>query len=119
MRGEVYKIKVDTRDELLGGSLDAASAHINKREDQFSRKARNLCTGVAKCTEVSGGILEHFLSTVTNLSCQRPVKIKLTVSNFFFLWYHSLCSCSRFKQLYLSKHSELYRCSYEDFSHND
>ena len=90
MRGEVYKIKVNTRDELLGGSFDAAATHIKKREDQLSRTTRNLCIGVAKCIVVSGGIFEHLLWTVTNLSCKRPVKIKLTVSNFsFFITIHS------------------------------
>ena len=33
MKSEVYKIKVDTRNELLSRTLDAA-ARINKRKDQ-------------------------------------------------------------------------------------
>ena len=90
MRSEVYKIKVDTRDELLGAILDAAAVHIKKHEDQIRRKTHDVCRGVAKCTEVSGGIFEHLLGTVKNLSCKRSVKIKLTVSNFsFFIAIHS------------------------------
>ena len=61
MRGEVYKIKVDTRDELLGAILDAAAVHIKKREDHLRRKTHDVCTGVAKCIEVRGGIFEHLL----------------------------------------------------------
>jgi hypothetical protein len=45
-------------DELLARILDA-SACIKKREDQLRRTARDLCTRVAKCTEVDGGIFEH------------------------------------------------------------
>jgi hypothetical protein len=60
MEIEVYKIKVDTRDELLARILDAA-ARIKKREDQLRRTIRDLRTRVAKCTEVDGGICEHLL----------------------------------------------------------
>jgi hypothetical protein len=51
---------MDTRDELLDHSLDAA-ARIKKREDQLGRKTRGLRTRVAKCTEVDGGIFEDLL----------------------------------------------------------
>jgi hypothetical protein len=67
MKSEVYKTKVDTRDKSLARILDAA-AGIKKREDQLRRITRDLSTRVAKCTEVDGGILEHLLRTVTNLS---------------------------------------------------
>jgi len=60
MKGEVYKRKVDTPDELLSRNMDAA-ASITKREDEFRRTTRHLCTRVAKCTEADGGILEHLL----------------------------------------------------------
>jgi hypothetical protein len=58
MKSEIYKRKVDTRDECLARSLDAA-ARIKKREDQLRRTTRDLRTHVAKCTEVGGGIFEH------------------------------------------------------------
>ena len=61
MRSEVYKIMVDTRDELLGAILYVAAVHIKKREDQLRRKTSDVCTGVVKCIEVSGGIFEHLL----------------------------------------------------------
>jgi hypothetical protein len=58
--GEVYKRKVDTRDELLARILDAA-ARIKKREDQLRRTTRDLRTRVAKCIQVDGGIFIHLL----------------------------------------------------------
>jgi hypothetical protein len=54
--------------------------------------ARDLCTRVAKCTEVDGGIFEHLLWTVTNLSFKHwiKVKIQLTISNYsFFIANHN------------------------------
>jgi len=60
MKREVYKLKVDTRDELLARILGAAAC-INKREDQLRRTTRDLRTRVAKCTEIDGGIFEHLL----------------------------------------------------------
>jgi hypothetical protein len=56
MKSEVYKTKVDTRDELLARILDAVP-RIKKREDQLRRTTRDQRTRVAKCTEVGGGIL--------------------------------------------------------------
>ena len=53
MKNEVYKRKVDTRDELFVSILDAA-ARIKKREDQLRRRRRDLRTRVAKCIEVDG-----------------------------------------------------------------
>ena len=60
MKSEVYKRKVDTRDELLSRILDAAD-RINKHEDQLRRKTQDLCTSVTKCIESDGGIFEHLL----------------------------------------------------------
>jgi len=60
-------LEVDTRDELLACILDAA-AHIKKRGDQLKSSKRDIRTWFAKCTEVDGGIFEHLLWTVTDLS---------------------------------------------------
>ena len=62
-----YKTNVDTPDELLARILDAA-VRIKKPEDQPRRTTHDLRTPVAKCTEADGGIFEHLLWTVTNLS---------------------------------------------------
>ena len=67
MKSEVYKIKVDTADELVASILVAAGC-IKRREDQLRRTTGDLQTRVAKCTEVDGGILgERLLWTVTDL----------------------------------------------------
>jgi hypothetical protein len=60
LKGEVYKRKVDTREELIAGILDAA-ALLTKREYQLRRTTRDLRTRVAKCIEVEGGIFENSL----------------------------------------------------------
>jgi hypothetical protein len=60
VKSEVYKLNVDTPDELLARVLGAAVC-IMEREIQFRRKTRDLRTRVAKCTEVDGGIFEHLL----------------------------------------------------------
>ena len=60
MKSEVYKMKVDTADELLASILVAAAC-VKTREDQLRRTTRDLHTRVAKCTEVNSGILEHLL----------------------------------------------------------
>ena len=60
MKGEVYKRKVNTLDELLVRILDAA-ARIKKPEDQPRRTTHDLHTPVARCTEVDGGIFENLL----------------------------------------------------------
>jgi len=59
MKGQVYRRKLDTRDELLARIFDAA-ARIKKREDQLRRTRLELCTRVAKFTELDGGISEHY-----------------------------------------------------------
>jgi hypothetical protein len=49
-----YKRKVDTPDELLARILDAAVS-LRNLEDQHRRTTRDLCTRVAKCSEVTVG----------------------------------------------------------------
>jgi hypothetical protein len=67
MKSEVYKRKMDTREELLARNLDAA-VHKKRREDQLRQTTRERRTRVAKCGEVDGETFEHLLSTVTNPS---------------------------------------------------
>jgi len=69
MKSEVYKRKVDTRDDLIGRILDAAG-RIKKCTDPHRRTTRYLRTRLAKCIDADGGILEHLLRTVTNLPFQ-------------------------------------------------
>jgi hypothetical protein len=67
MKSEVYKRKVDTRDELLARVLDAAAC-IKTRDDQLRRTTRDLHTRVAKCFEVDSGVFENLLLAVTNVT---------------------------------------------------
>jgi hypothetical protein len=67
MKIEVYKRKVDTRDELLARILGSA-ARKKESEDQLRRTICVLRTRVAECIEVDGGIFEYLLWIVTNLS---------------------------------------------------
>jgi hypothetical protein len=56
IKSEACKIKVDSPDELLTSTVDAAGC-IKKREDQLRRTARDLRTRVAKYTEIDGWIV--------------------------------------------------------------
>ena len=68
MQSEVYKIKVDTLDELLAGILDAAGC-VKIREDQLRRTTHDLSTGIAKCPDVDGEIFEYLFCKInSNLS---------------------------------------------------
>jgi hypothetical protein len=98
---EVYKKKVDTRDELLARILVAA-AGMNKRENQRRRATRDLRTRVATCTEVDGGIFEPLLWTVRDLLflCNKSVFqtlnyikiiIIINIMWFLFLYYRLQC----------------------------
>jgi hypothetical protein len=60
MKSEIYKRRVDTRDELLVPVMDAV-ARIKKREDQLRQTTRHLRTRVTKFTEFGAGILEYLL----------------------------------------------------------
>jgi hypothetical protein len=66
MKSDVNKRKLDTPDELLARSLDAAGC-IKLREDQLRQTTRHLSTRVAKCVDVDGGIFERLLCIVKDL----------------------------------------------------
>ena len=57
MKTEVYKRKVDKRDELLGSlAFCMLLTRMRKREDQLRRPTLDLRPRVAKCTGVDGAI---------------------------------------------------------------
>jgi hypothetical protein len=60
MKSEVYKIKVDAREELLACISDA-DACTEKLEDQLRRPTRYVRTRTADCTEIAVGIFEQLL----------------------------------------------------------
>jgi hypothetical protein len=60
MKSEIYRRKVDTRDELLQRIMDVI-AHMKERQDALRRATRHVLTRVAKCIDVDGGIFENLL----------------------------------------------------------
>jgi hypothetical protein len=60
MKTEVYRIKVDTWDELLDRIIDAI-ARIKERQDELRRATRLVLTRIAKYIDVDGGIFENLL----------------------------------------------------------
>jgi len=61
MKSEVYKEKVNTRDELFARIMNSAGLIKQERQDDLRRATRNIAKRVEKCTEVDGGIFEHLL----------------------------------------------------------
>jgi hypothetical protein len=59
MKSEVYKEKVNTRDELLARIMDGAALIKKERQDDLRRTTRTITTRGAKCIEVGGGIFEQ------------------------------------------------------------
>ena len=61
MKGEVYKEKVNTRDELVARIMNSAALIKKGRQDDLRRATRSIAKRVEKCIEVDGGIFEQLL----------------------------------------------------------
>jgi hypothetical protein len=61
MKSEVYKEKVNTRDELVAHIMNSAALLQQERQDDLRRAKRTVVKRVEKCIEVDGGIFEHLL----------------------------------------------------------
>ena len=61
MKSEVYKEKVNTRDELVARIMNSAALIKQERQDDLRRATRTVAKIVEKCIEVDGGIFEHLL----------------------------------------------------------
>ena len=61
MKSEVYKEKVNTRDELVASIMNSASLIKQERQDDLRRATRTVAKRVEKCIEVHDGIFEHLL----------------------------------------------------------
>jgi hypothetical protein len=61
MKSEVYKEKVNTRDELVARIMNSAALLKQERQDNLSRAKLTVVKRVEKCIEVDGGIFEHLL----------------------------------------------------------
>ena len=64
MKSEVYKKKVNTRDELVARIINSADVMKQEHQDDLSRATLTVAKRVEKCVEVDGGISEHLLWTV-------------------------------------------------------
>jgi len=60
MKSEVYKERVNTRDELVARIMNSAALLKQERQDDL-RATRSIAKWVEKCIEVDCGILEHLL----------------------------------------------------------
>lgn len=60
MKSEVYKERVNTREELVARIMNSA-ALINEQQDKLRRATQTYADRVRRCIEVGGGIFEHLL----------------------------------------------------------
>ena len=61
MKSEVYKEKVNTRDELVARGTNSSAFMKQERQDDLRRATRTVAKRVEKCIEVDCGIFEHLL----------------------------------------------------------
>jgi len=61
MKSEMYKEKVNTRDELVARIMNSAALIKQERQDDLRRATRAVAKRVEKCIEVDDGIFEHLL----------------------------------------------------------
>jgi len=67
MKSEIYKEKVNTRDELVARVTNSATFIKQERQDDVRRATRTFAKKVEKCIEVDGGIFEHLTLNCCNL----------------------------------------------------
>jgi hypothetical protein len=60
-KNELYKEKVNTRDELVARIMNSAALKKHERQDHLRRATRTIAKRVKNCIEVDGGIFEHLL----------------------------------------------------------
>jgi len=61
MKSEVYKEKVNTREELVARIMNSAAVIKQECQDDHRRATHTIAKRVAKSIEVDGGIFEHLL----------------------------------------------------------
>ena len=61
MKSEVYKGKVNTRDELVAPIMNSAALIKQERQDDLRRATHTVVKRVEMSIEVDGGIFEHLL----------------------------------------------------------
>ena len=60
-KSEVYKEKVNTRDELVARVMNSAALINQESQDDLRRATHTIAKRVEKCIEVDGGIFKHIL----------------------------------------------------------
>jgi len=60
-KSEVYKEKVNTRDELVARIMNNGAVIKQERQGDLRRATHTIAKRVEKCIEVDGGIFEHLL----------------------------------------------------------
>jgi len=61
MKSEVYKEKVNTRDESVARIMNSAALINQERQHDLRRATRTVAKRVENCIEVDGGIFEHLI----------------------------------------------------------
>ena len=61
IKSEVYKEKVNTKDELVARIMNSAALIQQEHQHDLRRATSNIAKRVEKCVEVDGGIFEHLL----------------------------------------------------------
>ena len=61
MKSEVYKEKVNTRDQLITCIMNSAALIKQERQDDLRRATRTIAKRVEKCIEVDAGIFKHLI----------------------------------------------------------
>jgi len=61
MKSEVYKEKVNIRDELDARIMNSAALINQDRQDDLRRRTPTIAKRVEKYIEVDGGIFEHLI----------------------------------------------------------
>jgi hypothetical protein len=56
MKSEVYREKINTRDELVARVMNSAALIKQEHKDDLRRATRTVAKRVEKCIEVDGGI---------------------------------------------------------------
>ena len=64
MKSEVYKEKVNTKDELVAHIMNSATLIKQERQDDLRKATHTSAKRVEKCIQFDGGIFEHLLWTV-------------------------------------------------------
>jgi hypothetical protein len=61
IKSEIYKEKVNTRDELVARIMNSSALIEQERQDDLRKATRAIVKRAEKCIEFDDGIFEHLL----------------------------------------------------------